>query len=116
MAARWRSLVLCAVVAGPVLLPAPALAARGRWIKEHLALDAAAIVGWRAGWVDDQHPGFQAVGGGGEVNLGLDIDSGFSLLGGGRVWSGPFRHGGASRGKLVRACAVPHNRMRSPAA
>lgn len=59
------------------------------WLADHIAFDIAALTGWRAAWADERNPGFQILGGGGEVNLGLEFDSGFGFLLGGRTVFGP---------------------------
>lgn len=66
-----------------------AAAAPSRWLAEHILFDVSALAGWRASWADDRNPGYQILGGGGEVNLGLEFDSGFGFLVGGRTWFGP---------------------------
>ncbi len=59
------------------------------WLADHIAFDVAGVTGWRAAWADERNPGFQILGGGGEVNLGLEFDSGFGFLLGGRAQFGP---------------------------
>lgn len=61
----------------------------GRWLADHIAFDIAGVAGWRAAWADERNPGFQILGGGGEINLGLEFDSGFGFLLGGRAQFGP---------------------------
>lgn len=65
-----------------------------RWLADHLALDASAAASFRVALGDDRNPGFQTLGGGGELNLGLEFDSGFGFLLGGRALRLPnFAHG-----------------------
>lgn len=58
-----------------------------RYLAEHVAFDVSGVMTWRAAWADDRSPGFQALGGGGEVLLGLELDNSFGVLLGGRVLS-----------------------------
>lgn len=75
-------------------LPWPRVAAAApegraaRWLIDHLVVESAGILGWRAGWVGPQHTGFQAIGGGGEVNLGLEFGGGYAVIAGGRAFAG----------------------------
>ena len=78
------------LAAGLGLVTSPAAAEPPKnWLADHIALDISAITGWRAAWADERNPGFQILGGGGEVNLGLEFDSGFGFLLGGRALFGP---------------------------
>jgi hypothetical protein len=72
-----------------LLAPGVATAAPTHWLADHIAFDISAITGWRAAWADERNPGFQILGGGGEVNLGLEFDSGIGFLVGGRALFGP---------------------------
>jgi hypothetical protein len=98
---------------GLALGPRPAAAAApetgaARWLLDHLAVDSAGIVGWRAGWVDAQHDGFLAIGGGGEVNLGLEFGGGYAVLAGGRAFTGVSSGADAGAGTLSYLEASGH--------
>jgi hypothetical protein len=90
-------LVFCSwlVLLLELLADTPASAAEpNRWLADHLALDGAAVASFRVALGDDRNPGFQTLGGGGELNLGLEFDSGFGFLLGGRALRLPnFAHG-----------------------
>lgn len=90
-------LVFCSwlVLLLELLVDTPAFAAEpNRWLADHLALDGAAVASFRVALGDDRNPGFQTLGGGGELNLGLEFDSGFGFLLGGRALRLPnFAHG-----------------------
>jgi hypothetical protein len=75
----WLLLVASTALAAP---PPPS------WLADHIAFDIAGVTGWRAAWADERNPGFQILGGGGEVNLGLEFDSGLGVLVGSRVLFG----------------------------
>ena len=68
------------------------------WLADHIAFDIAGITGWRAAWADERNPGYQILGGGGEVNLGLEFARGLGVLVGGRALFGPTL--GAGGGQL----------------
>ena len=70
----------------------------GQWLAEHLAFDVAGAAGWRVAWAEARNPGFHFIGGGGEVNLGLEFDSGFGFVLGTRALFG--RNLGPSGGLL----------------
>jgi hypothetical protein len=59
-----------------------------QWLAEHLAFDVSGAAGWRVAWAENKNPGFHFIGGGGEVNIGLEFDSGFGFLLGTRVLFG----------------------------
>lgn len=81
--------VFAAAVAALACGIQPATAAPRRWLQEHLLVDTAAVMAWRASWEDPQRTGFQSVLGGGEVNLGLEFADGFTgVLLGTRVLAG----------------------------
>lgn len=80
------------VVAGLFCAPSKALGnPAGAWFLDHLALDVAAVTAWRVAWTDDRNPGFNMLGGGGELHLGMEFDSGFGFLLGTRAVFGPKR-------------------------
>jgi len=64
---------------------AGAAASAARYVGDHLAFDIAGVGTWRAAWADDRNPGFHLAGGGGEINLGLEFESGLGFLVGGRA-------------------------------
>lgn len=63
---------------------------RARWLREHaLAEWAVGTGGWRTGiGVDVRAPGFEQVGGGGELTAGLEVTGGVGLFASGRVLAG----------------------------
>ena len=84
----------CALLAFLALSAAPLRAEAGpgsRWFLEHLALDVAAVTSWRVAWADERNPGFNVLGGGGELHVGLEFDSGVGFLLGTRAVFGPNR-------------------------
>ena len=64
---------------------AETVASAARYLGDHLAFDVAGVGTWRAAWTDDRNPGFHLGGGGGEINLGLEFESGLGFLLGGRA-------------------------------
>jgi len=82
--ARALALVLCALFMGLSAKAAQA-AEPGRFLAEHLSVELAAVGGWRVSWADERNPGFHIGGGGGEVNIGLELENGLGFLIGGRV-------------------------------
>ena len=85
-----RGLAAVLLAAWLALWSRPAAAAPPTsWLADHIAFDIAGITGWRAAWADERNPGFQILGGGGEINLGLEFDSGLGVLFGGRAMFGP---------------------------
>lgn len=56
-----------------------------RYLGDHLAFDVSAVGTWRAAWTDDRNPGFHLAAGGGEINIGLEFESGLGFLVGGRA-------------------------------
>ncbi len=91
--------------AGIRAAPAPVKVDIG-WLGQHLSVEAAAVGGWRAGWEDSQHGGFQALLGGTEVNAGLEFASGFvGVIAGAR----------ALGGRTVETAALPPGGAPAPA-
>lgn len=80
----WAVAILLLLASAPALAAPPA----SSWLADHIAFDIAGVTGWRAAWADERNPGFQILGGGGEVNLGLEFDSGLGVLVGSRVLFG----------------------------
>ena len=79
------AVVLCALSAAP----RTALGATPpNWLRDHISADAAVVVGWRSAWINGPHSGFNLLGGGGEINLGLEFSGGYAVLAGARVLSG----------------------------
>jgi hypothetical protein len=82
---------MIAIVCAIAFTVSPAFAAeRGTWLRDHFTGEV--LVG-AAGWrttigVDTNAPGFNTVGGGGELNLGLEVGSGFAIFVSGRVLAG----------------------------
>ncbi|MDB4968673.1 MAG: hypothetical protein JWN44_4362 [Myxococcales bacterium] len=85
-----RALQLALVAA--VLLGGPlAHAQRAAWLRDRLDVEwVVGTGGWRAamGSGDVRTPGFDALAGGGEFVLGLDIGVGLAIVGDGRVMAG----------------------------
>jgi hypothetical protein len=78
--------ILVLVLLGPVGRVA---AAPAQWIQDHLVVDASVVAGWRSGWQDVERSGFQALLGGGELNVGLGFSGGlYGVLAGVRVLAG----------------------------
>jgi hypothetical protein len=74
-----------------LLLLAPALArAQAAWLRERIDAEwVVGVGGWRTSLGDDlRAPGFDAIAGGGELVLGLDIGAGLGIIGSGRVLAG----------------------------
>ena len=69
------------------IAPASAEETRG-FLRDHLTLEAAAVGGWRSSWAEENNPGFHVAGGGGEINIGLELDNGFGVLIGTRALFG----------------------------
>lgn len=86
----WSTWAAFAVFAFVALAPVGrAAAAPAQWIQDHLVLDASLVAGWRSGWQDVERSGFQALVGGGELNVGLGFSGGFyGILAGARVLAG----------------------------
>src|SRR4051812_29315807 len=65
-------------------------AAEGHWWRDHAVAEwMVGTGGWRTGiGVDVRAPGFDAVGGGTEVWLGLELGSGLGIVAGGRFLAG----------------------------
>jgi hypothetical protein len=74
------------------LLLVPSLArAQAAWLRERLDVEwVVATGGWRSamGATDARSPGFDALAGGGEFVLGLDVGAGLAVVGDGRVLAG----------------------------
>ncbi|HMY57388.1 MAG TPA: hypothetical protein PK472_04000, partial [Pseudomonadota bacterium] len=67
-----RSRAAGALLLGLVLTAVPVRAETGpgsRWFLEHMALDVAAVTAWRVAWADERNPGFNMLGGGGELHF-----------------------------------------------
>ena len=77
---------MCALFAAP--RTARGVTPPKNWLRDHLSADLAAVVGWRSAWVNGPHSGFNLLGGGGELNLGLEFSGGYSVHAGARVLSG----------------------------
>lgn len=82
-AAAIAALVACAATASAAPRP-------GHWLREHGTFEwSIGTGGWRSSLgVDPQVPGFDALGGGGEIFVGLDFGHGLGLVAGGRVVAG----------------------------
>ena len=80
-----------ALVAAAIVL-APSLAeAQAAWLRDRLDVEwVVAAGGWRsaASAGDQRAPGFDALMGGGEFVLGLDVGAGLAVVGDGRVLAG----------------------------
>ncbi len=74
------------------LLLAPSLArAQAAWLRDRLDVEwVVATGGWRSAIdaSDARSPGFDALAGGGEFVLGLDVGAGLAVVGDGRVLAG----------------------------
>jgi hypothetical protein len=81
-----------AVLAVLLLCSAPAQAQTqaGAWLREHINTEwLVAAGGWRTAVGNDvRAPGFDAVAGGGEFLIGLDVGAGLAVVGDGRVLVG----------------------------
>ncbi len=87
-----RAASALAILLVVLLSPLRAEAGPGsRWFLDHLALDVAAVTSWRVAWADERNPGFNMLGGGGELHFGLEFDSGIGFLLGTRAVFGPNR-------------------------
>ncbi len=78
------------VVALVVLVPSLARA-QAAWLRDRLDVEwVVAAGGWRSAitQTDVRAPGFDALAGGGEFVLGLDVGAGLALVGDGRVLAG----------------------------
>src|SRR4051812_800136 len=74
---------------GCAISPALAVAEETRgFLRDHLTLEGALVGGWRSSWAEENNPGFHVAGGGGEINFGLELDSGFGVLVGTRALFG----------------------------
>jgi hypothetical protein len=74
-----------------VLLAPSAAHAQAAWLRDRLDVEwVVATGGWRSamGASDARSPGFDALAGGGEFVLGLDVGAGLALVGDGRVLAG----------------------------
>ena len=89
---QQQALATLILAVGLLVMPARASAGpASRWFLEHLALDVAAVTAWRVAWADERNPGFNMIGGGGELHFGLEFDSGVGFLLGTRAVFGPNR-------------------------
>ena len=74
------------------MLLAPSLAhAQAAWLRDRLDVEwVVAAGGWRSAIVnsDARAPGFDALAGGGEFLIGLDVGAGLAVVGDGRVLAG----------------------------
>jgi len=81
-----------AVLAVALLALAPATAsAQAAWLRDRLDVEwVVATGGWRSAVssTDQRAPGFDALAGGGEFVLGLDVGAGLAVVGDGRVLAG----------------------------
>ena len=69
---QQQALATLILAVGLLVMPARASAGpASRWFLEHLALDVAAVTAWRVAWADERNPGFNMIGGGGELHLSL---------------------------------------------
>jgi hypothetical protein len=90
-AGRARLLGAALVVAVvSVATPAHAQTQAGAWLRERLNTEwVVASGGWRTAVGNDvRAPGFDAVAGGGEILLGLEVGAGLAVMGDGRVLVG----------------------------
>ncbi len=78
------------VVAALLLWGSLAQAQRAAWLRERLDVEwVVGAGGWRGSIGNDARaPGFDAVAGGGEVVLGLDVGAGVAIVGDARVLGG----------------------------
>jgi hypothetical protein len=80
------------LVVAALLLLAPSVAqAQAAWLRERIDVEwVVATGGWRSamGSSDARSPGFDALAGGGEFVLGLDVGAGLAIVGDGRVLAG----------------------------
>jgi hypothetical protein len=92
LARASRVFAVVVLLAGLFIAPARVSAGpASNWFVEHLALDVAAVTAWRVAWADERNPGFNMIGGGGELYFGLEFDSGVGFLLGSRAVFGPNR-------------------------
>jgi hypothetical protein len=65
-------------------------AERGHWLRDHFSGEwVVGAAAWRTAiGVDNNAPGFDKPAGGGDLYLGLEVGSGFSIFGSGRVLAG----------------------------
>jgi hypothetical protein len=82
----WGAVVLVALVSAA----SPAHAQAAAWLRERINTEwIVAAGGWRTAVGNDvRAPGFDAVAGGGELLLGLEVGAGLALIGDGRVLVG----------------------------
>ena len=85
-------MTLRAAIVVAALVLAPSLArAQAAWLRDRLDVEwVVAAGGWRSamGATDARSPGFDALAGGGEFVLGLDVGAGLAVVGDGRVLAG----------------------------
>ncbi len=80
-----------AVALVAVLLAPAAVRAQAAWLRERLDIEwVVAAGGWRGAMSasDARAPGFDALAGGGEFVIGLDVGAGLAVVGDGRVLAG----------------------------
>jgi hypothetical protein len=85
------------VVAALLLLSSLAHAQAGAWLRERIDVEwVVGTGGWRSATSasDVRAPGFDALAGGGEFVLGLDVGAGLAIVGDGRVIAGKAGSGG----------------------
>lgn len=86
------SAVGCQLAALLALSLAPSIAqAQAAWLRDRLDVEwVVAAGGWRSAMaaIDVRAPGFDALTGGGELVLGLDVGAGLAVVGDGRVLAG----------------------------
>jgi hypothetical protein len=84
--ARRLALAIALAIA---FVPVPARA-QAAWLRERIDAEwVVGVGGWRVSLGDDQRaPGFDAIAGGGELVVGLDIGAGLGVVGSGRVLAG----------------------------
>jgi hypothetical protein len=95
---RGRLLALAIALA---IVAAPGLArAQAAWLRERIDVEwVVGVGGWRASLGDDlRAPGFDALAGGGELVLGLDIGAGLGVVASGRVLAGSAGRGSSNVG------------------
>ena len=73
-----------------VMTTAVGAAERGHWLRDHFTGELfVGSGGWRSSISSSDHaPGFDELGGGAELLLGLEVGSGFAIVGSGRVLAG----------------------------
>jgi hypothetical protein len=82
--------VKLAIVLALLLVGSLAHAQRAAWLRERIDVEwIVGAGGWRAAvGTDARAPGFDAIAGGGEFVIGLDVGAGLAVVGDGRVLAG----------------------------